>query len=150
MKKVWVVVANRAIARVLQAETPLGPLTPLEIIEHPEGRMHDRELVTDRPGRTFDRFGPHRHAADPDVEPGEHEAQRFAIMLVERLRQARATGRCDRLILVAPPKFLGRLRAHLDAPTQRAVVLEVDKDLAHLEPEQIRPHLPERLFSALE
>jgi protein required for attachment to host cells len=43
----------------------------------------------------------------------------------------------ERLVLVAPPRFLGRLRSSLDAPTQQLVVGSLDKDLARAKEEEL-------------
>jgi protein required for attachment to host cells len=38
--------------------------------------------------------------------------------------------RYKRLVLVAPPRFLGLLRSSLDGPTAQLVMVSLDKDLA--------------------
>ncbi len=45
------------------------------------------------------------------------------------LERGRVEHRYDRLILVAPPHFLGTLRQVLDAQVQACVVAELDKEL---------------------
>lgn len=77
--------------------------------------------------------------------PGEHEAGLFAVELARRLHKDRAGHRFDALVLVADPSFLGLLRNHLDDPNRKQVILEVDKNLAHMDAAAIRAHLPERL-----
>lgn len=145
MKDVWVVVANRAVAHLFRTGWSREPLQELESMVHPAGRLHDRDLVTDGPGRGFDRVGQGHHATDPGTAPGEHEAELFAVELARRLHKDRAEHRFDALVLVADPGFLGLLRNHLDDPTRKQVILEVDKNLAHMDAAAIRAHLPERL-----
>ncbi|HEU4669216.1 MAG TPA: host attachment protein [Dyella sp.] len=145
MKHVRVVVANRSVAHLFQAGGAGAPLHELDTLLHPASRLHDRDLVTDRPGRSFDRVGQGHHATDPGTSPGEHEAERFAIELARRLHKDRAENRFRALVLVADPGFLGLLRAHLDEPTRQRVVLEIDKNLAHMDAAEIRAHLPDRL-----
>ena len=62
--------------------------------------------------------------------PHERVVADFARELAARLRQARVANTFERLVLVAPPKFLGLLRAQLDDPTSARVVGSLDKDLA--------------------
>jgi protein required for attachment to host cells len=146
MKKILILVANRSVARLFGTDDRRGePLHELATLTHPEGRLQDHDLVSDRPGRAFDSLGHHRHAADPDTTAEEHEAEAFAIELTRRLHKDRAESRFDALALVAAPDFLGLLRKHLDAPTRQRVFLEVDKNLAHLDAAAIRDHLPEKL-----
>lgn len=144
--KLWLVVADEGRAALYRAEEPTGPLTEVQDFVGAENRVPDRELVTDRPGRSFDAGGEGRHALEPSTEPGEVEAQRFAKWLAERLDQSRRAGRFEMLGLIAPPTFLGRLRKSLPDQTARQVVLEVDKDLTRDDAEAVRRHLPHRLF----
>lgn len=143
-KTIWIAVANRATARIFATDDPLGPLDEIETLLHPEGRVQQQSLETDRPGRTYDRAGPGRHS-DPDPIRHEHEAAAFADQIAACLTKARETGRYGTLVIAAPPAFLGELRKHLDPQTQSLVTLELDKDLARLDARELRAHLPERL-----
>ncbi|MBV8157296.1 MAG: host attachment protein [Dyella sp.] len=150
MKKiVWIVVANRAAARLFQASQPTGPLEELDAFIHPEGRLQEHDLVSDRPGRSFDRYGAGRHAEDPDTEATEQEATNFAVQLSRFLHKARCDRKFDTLVLVAAPAFLGALRERLDVPTRERITLEVDKNLVQRSAGEIRSHLPEKLYSAV-
>ena len=149
MPTTWVVVADSAAARLFRALSPTGPLEEFEAYAHGEGRAHARDLVTDEPGRSFDSVGVGRHAMEPRVDPKEQEKAGFAKMIAERVRAARAKGECHRVFLVAPPEFLGHLRASLDGETRRLVQGEFGLNVVRLRPEQIRAKLPERLYSAV-
>ncbi len=144
-KTIWIVVANRVTARIFAAESPLGAIDEVETLLHPEGRMQEQSLVSDKPGRTYDRAGQGRHATDPDTSQHEHEATLFAAQIATALAKARSADRYGTLIIAAPPAFLGALRKALDTQTQSVVTLELDKDLAHLDARALRAHLPERL-----
>ncbi len=148
-KMVWVVVANRAVGRVFQASQPTGPIQERESFIHPEGRLLDQELVSDRPGRGFDRLGPGRHAEDPDTTATAQETASFALELARFLLKGRNDGHFDALVLIAAPAFLGALRERLDGQTRERVMLEVDKNLVHLDAAALRGYLPERLYSAV-
>jgi len=73
-KTVWIVVANR----VFQARQPTGPVEEMEAFIHPEARLHDQDLLADRPGRTFDRVGGGSHVDVPDTGLAEQETNNFA------------------------------------------------------------------------
>ena len=147
MKKTWILVADSARARILLAESAKGALRELEDLAHPEGRMHESELTTDLPGRSFDSAGQGRHAMEQPVSPSEQEQIRFAKQLADRLEQARENGEYRQLILVAPPAFLGYLRKQLTPDVEKRVSFELDKDLARMSAGEIRDHLPEYLPS---
>ncbi len=90
---------------------------------HRVDREHSREK-TDRTETHEDR--------------GEHE---FARQLVKELETARENGTFKHLVLVAPPKFLGQLRAELAAPLEACVVQSLDKDYTHMSEDELAKHV---------
>jgi protein required for attachment to host cells len=144
----WIVVADSSAARIFRADEPDGALTELESIAHPEGRMLARELTSDLPGRAFDSAGQGRHIVENQVGPRQQAAIDFANFLSKRLDKARVQHEAERLVLVAPPDFLGLMRKALTIATHRMVVLELDHNFVKLPPKELRERLPERLFEA--
>lgn len=139
--KTWIVVADGAGARLF---LNTGPGKGLQ--ELPDGRMRTalettRSQGSDRPGRVHDRMGEGRHGMEPRVDWHEQQKQHFARDLAERLDGAAAEKAFDRLILVAPPKPLGALRAALGAAASRLVTGELPKDLMRASEEEILDRL---------
>ena len=128
---------------------PQSSLEEIETLEHPEARLPAHEIDADRPGRSFASAGKRRHAMEREVDPKTQAAITFARGIVERLESARAQGDLERLILVAAPEFLGLLRDHLSAETKRIVQNEFALNITGMPAEDIRAHLPEKLFSTL-
>ncbi len=149
MAATWVMVANGGAARLFRAESPLGVITELESIVHPEGRMRVQDLTSDIPGRAFDSAGQGRHAMESEVGPRRQALREFAGQLAARLERARRNGEMGRLVIAAAPGFLGELRKAISTETRRLVAHEIDRDLVRLSPQEIRAHLPERLYSTL-
>jgi len=139
----WVVVADRACARFLSAGSPKGPLTEVDELADPAGRLPGRELETDGAGRAFDSAGRGRHAMENPTNIKTQQARKFAAKVSERLDHARNQGDFGKLLIVAPPGFLGLLRSELSRETAKLVMVEIDKDLAGFDLEDIRAHLPE-------
>lgn len=148
-KTVWIVVANRGVARLFQATQATGPLEELEAFIHPEARLRDRDLVSDRPGRGFERAGPGSHAEEPDSSVAEVEAGQFALELSRFLLKGHGDGRFDMLVLIAAPGFLGALRERLGGAMKHHILLEVAKNLPHADAATVRGYLPERLYSTV-
>ncbi len=142
MEKMWVLVAESSRARLFETDRAHGPLRELEDFVHPAARQHERELNTDLPGRTFDSAGQGRHAMEEPTRPKVSEAEEFARQLAARLEDARTEHCYARLGLIAAPAFLGLLRQHLSAETQKLVSFTLDKNLAHMETDQIGAHIP--------
>lgn len=128
----WILVAHRAGARLYSQSGKHQPLHLVENIPHPEGRLRNRDLDSDAGGRSFDRFGPQRHALSPKEAPIDHVTDLFAKELANKLHSGRANGNCEQIILVAGPRLLGKLRLVLDPPTAKLVIQALDKDLGEL------------------
>jgi protein required for attachment to host cells len=144
MPNTWVVVADSGSARVFGADSPVGPLKELADFMHPEAMVKERRLVSDRAGRTTDSHG-RSHSYEREDSPREVEARNFAKLLGHEICLARARGDFDHLLLVAPPRFLGRLRAALDAETRKRIDSELPSDLVAMSAKEIRARLPENL-----
>jgi protein required for attachment to host cells len=137
----WILIANRTGARIVDKQG--RDLSLVQELEHSRGRLRDREVDSDRQGRSSARVGSARHALSPAESPHEHDARAFARVLADALRQGRLGGHYERLILVAEPRFLGLVRQALDDVTARLVSATVPKDLAQMELRELAAHLPE-------
>ncbi len=72
-------------------------------------------------------------------------ARKFAGAVGEFIDNSFKRGRFERLVLVAPPAFLGLLRKSIGDQTSRSVCCEIDKNVVRMEAKEIRTHLPWRL-----
>ncbi|WP_027369843.1 host attachment protein [Desulfovermiculus halophilus] len=144
--KAWVVVADSSRARIFGAKARGGGLTELEVMYHPESRLKDSELQTDKPGRMYSMQGEFRSATE-QTPARKIEAERFAQGLAEYLDKKHHEKHFERLVLAASPTFLGQLRNECSDRLSKAVVNEINKDLSNLEKaEEIRKRLPEYLW----
>ena len=145
MSNTWILVAHHAGARVFESRGPGKGIDLVETIEHPEGRMRDRDIDSDRPGRSFrkDSGDPRRAAMSRKEGPHDRAVSNFARALTDKLQQARMENQYERLVLVAPPRLLGLLRSSLDGPTAQLVVGSLDKDLASSKEAELIEHLGE-------
>ena len=148
MSTVWVLVADASRARVFAAENRVG--SELEEVTdrlHPESRLHNRDLVSDRPGRAGDRGTEARSAVEEDGGPKGQEAAAFARELAGMLAEAAGKGTFEHLVLCAPPAFMGELREKLDDGVRQRVSLEGTKDLTRANRgADVRTHLPDFLY----
>jgi len=148
MDPTWILVADNSRARIFTVERPRGPLIEVSSHDNPDARKHERDLVSDRPGREADPGGHGRSAFD-NPSAKEESAERFARELARMLGKGHSSGKFKRLYLIAAPHFLGSLRECLENGTRRCVEKEIAKDVAHEPPEKIRKQLPERLAVTL-
>jgi protein required for attachment to host cells len=125
----WILAADSARARLFAVGTD-GRLAEIFDVAHPAGRQMDRERERDARGRYFSKGRRDRaHANEPRNDPEEVEEDRFARELASELERGRVEMRYDRLCLIAPPRFLGRLRRALNREVKRLVVQSLPKDL---------------------
>jgi len=145
MTNTWILVAHDAGARLFENRERGKGLELIETIDHPQGRERNRDVDSDRPGRSFRKNSgdPRRAAMSRSESPHERVVADFARMLCEKLRHARVENQFGQLVLVAPPQMLGLLRASLDGPTAQLVIGSLNKDLASSNEADLIEHLGE-------
>ena len=141
MTTTWILSANRSNASLFESDWPGKSMRRLQDISHPKGRLQNKDINTDKPGRSFDSMGQGRHSMGSDQEPISHVAQQYASELAELLNKGRLTNAYEKLVLIAEPKFLGILRAALDKNTALLVVQSVNKELLDLKEEDVGKYL---------
>ena len=158
MAKTYVLIADSSRARLFQQAAQDYAL--LETFDHQASRVRNRDLVADTNGRKASgpsmsgtnggrsvSHGVARPGVAPDLEPKEVEAEKFAhklaTMLADTLRDQE-----DRLVLAAPPHFLGLLKKTLSASVVKRVELTVDKDLTKVEGRELDDRMHKELFLA--
>jgi len=143
--RTWILLADAASARLYASGERPGDWTLLRELQHPESRMRPSELLSDKPGRVKQSTGS-RAAMEPHSPRKKVEAERFAREIAQALDESVVSGACERLVLVAPPAFLGVLREKLPPRVAARVTDVIEKDYLHLD----QPTLKKRLEKALE
>ena len=139
--RTWVVVADGAKARFLRNDGPGKGLAAAGIAPREAKPPPTRALGSDRPGRVHDRMGRTRHAMEPPADWHRFEKAAFARGVAATVNHACQAGRFDRLVLVAPSKTLGALRAALGKSATQRITVELPKDLTGLDDREIAAHL---------
>ena len=139
MTTTWIIAADSSRARILQVTDRDEHLDEIDDLLNPEGRVHDRELISDAHPRFHGTSGPGSDREETSAT--QHATELFAKRVGEYLDKARSAHRYDRLHLVAPPKFLGQLRKELDKEVQKLVTEELPKDLSWLKAHDLQERL---------
>jgi len=129
MKTNWILVANQAEAQIYSSEQIPKHLVLVDTLVNETGRTLPRDMVTDAPGRAFDRFGGARHAIEPHMGAKQEPRRRFVKEMVGRLEKAHLKGDFDQLVLVAAPAVLGVIRKTLPLDLANTVVMQIPKDV---------------------
>ena len=140
-KVTWFLVADGARARVLMNDGVGKGLHSAINGEMAHALPPTREMGTDRPGRTQQRGTSGRHAIQPHVDWHRFEKEKFGKEMAALLDAAAERGDFHRLVLVAPPRTLGDLRAALGSKARALIHAEIDKDLTHVTIQELPAHL---------
>jgi len=146
----WILVADRSRGIVLHA-LPHGvrPYPTLASFVHVEGRQTPQERDSDVSGR-IQHPGGARSTIEPHEDRWHVEARRFAKKLADFLEHDSLNGRFDRLIVIAPPAFLGVLREAWPPHVRDRIVCEIDDDLLPLPESELQTRLANIVASTRE
>lgn len=142
---IWVVVADASRARIFSAENRNGNLKEEAGYVHPASRQKGVDLESDSNGRAFDSGGQGRHAMGKESDFSEHEAKIFARELCSEIDRACQKDSFSKLYVIATPRFLGHVRAHMGAQAKKRLAGEVTKDVVNHASKDIRQQLPDFL-----
>lgn len=140
-REAWIVVADDAYARIFRLENHRN-LEEVETLVHPESRLREQDLVSDRPGRTFESHTVARRSLGQTISPKKQEAIVFAKLVANYLNEAVASGKCVKFYLAASPSFLGLLRPQLNKATTKLIESEINKEITHLDKKEICDFFP--------
>lgn len=146
MSTTWILVADRARARLFSLHPETKALEEVEDFINSEGRARARELQSDRPQSSHDRFGDSCHAIEPHTSAEDKSAELFARQLVRILERGRNEHRYRDLVLIAPPRFLGALNATVDVQVRACVVSEIAKEMTQADARTVLAELPESVL----
>jgi protein required for attachment to host cells len=135
MTTTWIIAADSSRARILQVTDRQQHLDEVDDLLNPEGRVHDRELISDAHPRFSGTRGPGSDREETSAV--DHATERFAKRIGDYLDKARNAQRYDRLHVIAPPKFLGQLRKAFGKEVHKLVADELPKDLSWLDKRDI-------------
>jgi len=142
-KTTWILVANGTQAFIACNQGPGHGIDKNLEAEFHGQNLHDREIMSDAPGRAFDSAGQGRHAMERPTDPQRVNQQAFAREITTHLGRAAERNDFDRLVLVAAPHMLGEIRKGLSAVAKAKVTGELSKDLTHLPIHKLPEHLGE-------
>ena len=137
--------ADTSRARIFTAEGANSSINEIQTLAHPQARLHEGDLVSDKAGRDRNPGSSGHHNMGQESEAKHEEAVKFAAQVCDELETGRVKGRFNKLYVIAAPGFLGVLRKHQSSSLQKLVAAEISKNLATHDLSQIRNSLPERL-----
>jgi protein required for attachment to host cells len=136
----WVVVCDGRKALILEnaGDAEMINLTTREAMEQDDPSTSAQG--TDRPGRVHQSVGVSRSSVEQTDWHDEAE-RAFLRRLAQRLDRAVAGHETKAILLIAPPRAMGMLRAELSKQVEKAIAGEVTKDYVHQPVSEIEKHL---------
>ena len=139
-KNVCFVIADGGHARFVKLSEAKA-LHSVQAIDSAAAHKRTRDLVSDRPGRSFESSSPTRHGYTPRHDPHEQERHRFGHLIGTLLCDGFVPGGFDALVLVAPADVLKDISGALDTATHARVAGTLNKDLIKVPDHDLQPHL---------
>jgi protein required for attachment to host cells len=125
----WFVVADGGTARFLATSKDRTKLEVLREVAAPGVHLKTHDIVSDRPGRSFESASPTRHGIAAKNDPHEMAKERFIAEVAELLCQENEAGRFDELVLIVTRAQAATLQEALDPATRARVRETLTKDL---------------------
>jgi protein required for attachment to host cells len=138
--RTWIVIADGARAHILLNEGPDKALGFVPGTDFRHATPPNREIYTERPGRTHESAGVSRSAEDRNNAHAQ-EKEKFVQKLITFLREKLSMKDFDRWVLVAPPEIISDFRKHLDHTLKDALAGELSKDLTKIPTGKVLAHL---------
>jgi protein required for attachment to host cells len=123
-------VADRRTIRVFETSGGAAP-SEVAVLRNPAAVRHERDLVSDRPGRVINRASGAHQAYEPKRSAAEHAMQLWLKQVGPSIRELVQSRRSDGLVLVASPRMLPHLRMSLPGGIRKLVAREMPFDLTH-------------------
>ena len=105
--------------------------------KHPDSRLSDQQLVSDRPGH-YNTPDTSHGAYVPDSDPHALEQVIFAREIARFLDHERTTEKYQHLIICAEPHFYGLLKNEMGVHVSKMIKNHYLKDYAHLEKNELQ------------
>jgi len=143
--RTWILLASANRARVVLHEGPGHGVSEVAGLEMEVPAKQGKDIMADKPGRSFDSAGTGRHGMEMHTDPVRVERARFADEIVAMLEKHCRLGEFDRLAIVASPGMLGDLRKAMPKQLAGRIHAEVAKDLTAIPNDEVPAHLADLL-----
>jgi protein required for attachment to host cells len=125
----------------------LAPLPEMNLRAEP---LESYQINPEKHGAGDGSIPSHRHTRMPHGDTKDEIKQNFMRAIAARLEQASIGKRFDRLVIAAPPREMGELRALLNPHIRKHLVAEIPEELTRLSPHELLAHITKYFPRAVE
>lgn len=136
----WIIVFDSTICRIYQYNK--NQLVLIKELQHPENKLRDIDITSDKPGRYQSRGYAHG-AYSQESDPKEIKIENFSREIAHVLDHGRNTQAYENIILVASPHMNGLLIKHLNKQVKNLIIHNIEKNLIPLTENDLLVHLKE-------
>jgi protein required for attachment to host cells len=136
-----VVITDGAKAVFYRNDGPGKGLTALDEFKMTNDAPPTREIMSDRPGRSFNSVGQGRSGMEPRTDAHDLEETKFAHGVLSQIEAAMSRNVADKLVLVAAPRTLGEMRKAMPKSLANHLTATLDKDLTKTPASELPKHL---------
>lgn len=126
----WVVATDSTTCRIYEYTKKPIQLILVEEISHPENRLRDIEITSDKPGHYKASSGA-RGAFVQSSDPKAVKIANFSREIAQQLDSGRNKHAYKNLIIIAPPHMNGLLHQHINKHVKDMVTHNIKKDVIH-------------------
>lgn len=130
-RNTFILVANNATAIILKKDSVEHSYVSVREIGNMNANAHERDLGSDKPGRTFQGGTGNRNVLSKEHGLKDTELQRFAKEITALLGEEEKKKSFDELIVIAGKNLLGRLRKEFSKNLEKKIIKTISKDLVH-------------------
>lgn len=141
----WALVADSGRARFFELQKTPPEFRELRSMTSEALHQRSSDLVSDGVGRDYNARGPLSHSKKPRSDPHDLAEQAFSRQLVDELEQAANEKAFEKLLVVADPKTLGRLRPLMSKQLRERISDEVNLDLVALPQQELEQRVRAQL-----
>ena len=141
----WVVVADSNTCRIYNYRMRPEHFVLFKEINHPENKLKDTDLTSDKPGRYIARDVGHGAYSQPS-DPKEIKIDSFSREIARELDSGRVNNAYNELIVVSPPHMNGLLFQHVNKHVKDLVAHVIEKDVVYLNDRELLTFLNENIY----
>lgn len=141
-------VADRRSIRVFEASQAAAAPAEVAVLRNPDAGRHERDLISDRPGRVVNGAAGRRQAFEPKSSPMQHAMEVWLKQIGPSLRELIDSRHSDAVVLVAAPRMLANLRKSLPATVRKRVKGQIGLDLARANVASLKKRLGPAMAAA--
>ncbi|WP_419420296.1 host attachment protein [Legionella sp. D16C41] len=137
----WIILANTNDCRIYYYDKK-SDIRLYKEINHPENKLKNQDLETDKPGRYHVR-GLGHGAFEEENTAIEHNIDKFAHEIAEELESANKHNQYDTVTLIMPSQFYGLVHSHLSKQVEGKIKQVLQKNIMNWPEHELALYLKE-------